>query len=420
MLMQLKEVDFELSPLSDSELKEKLWLERKIERSLHGEVEKWRALRDIVEKRLYRPLTKDEYCKTRWGFSEDAGEFRIYAAKLVDAMEENPTFGRVNQESFSLHPTKSRVNQEPFSQDLNFVRLLPIPHKLDQVRAYRGLPIDVSIDLYSQAVEENNGFPPDRKLSEGIVRKYKNQKPDIDSTVKYTPLMIVKVNVKNEESKTCYCRISSVNRTKLTIWQRDMTTDQMILKHVPFNQVSCLIEEVEDDVMSRIASIEETGKAKPIHIDTCNLLKRAVFLTPEEEEILQGIEEKVGLRKLETIEVTSVVVPVLDEKVILPLLQLAKKLKPELLRSRSYKELQSLFLQVKDPSECKLIKQFVWELMNSKEKEIVNRLKIPFRVGEKVIYDSEICTVEIEGQSYTKLELISNPIPNDFLTLVID
>lgn len=402
MVVQLKEINFE-SPLSEEELTEKLWLERKIERVLHGEAEKWRALRDIVEKRLYRPLTKEQYCKTRWGFSEDAGELRVFAAKLVDAIEEKST----SSVSTAVPDVKYGSGELP-----TFGRVLPIPDKLDQLRAYRGLPIETSVELYSQGVKENDGFPPSRAIASNIVKQYKNSQYS-SPVLKYHPLMIVKVETKNTENKSCYCRISSINRTTLTVWQRNMTTNELILQRFSLDQVTCPIEDVEDEIMCRIALIEETGKCHPIYVDICTLLKRAVFLTPAEEDILQKIEISVGLRNTEPAIIS---VPVLDKTIILPLLRLANNLKPQLVRSRSYQEVQSLFLDIQNQEERELVKQFVWELLTPDEKENINRLKIPFRNGERVLYFSQVYIVEIEGQVYTKLDSVAMPIHNSFLS----
>jgi hypothetical protein len=388
--VQTEEITYE-SPLSDSELTEKLFLERKIERSLSYEIEKWRALRTLIEKRLYRPLTKAEYCKTRWGFSEDAGEIRVYAARMVDAIEEK---------ALLEVPTKSRV--------------LPFPEKLDQVRAYRGLPIEVSLELYEKAVEENNGRPPGRRISDRIVKQHRNSSPGELSSLsdRYSAYSIVKVKVEPEEEKATYCRIANINQATITVWQRDMKTDELISRRFGVTEFSCPSEGVEDELMQRIAAIEETSKCQPIDVDICTLLKRAVFLTASEEKVLQEIEKRVGLRKDE-----SENVPALDPLQIVPLLKKAKSVAQQLSRCQTYKEVQTLFLEITDEQQRTLVKNFTLELLTEKQKDRLNRLKFPFRKGEIVIYDGSYFQVEIEGQAYTKLYGVPSAIPNSFLSL---
>ncbi len=77
----------ELAHLSVEEERERLHLERKVERAFY---EAGMALKELRDRRLYRSThrTFEEYCRERFGYGRDAAYLKIVAAEVYENLNE--------------------------------------------------------------------------------------------------------------------------------------------------------------------------------------------------------------------------------------------------------------------------------------------------------------------------------------------
>ncbi|UKP01271.1 hypothetical protein [Nostoc sp. UHCC 0870] len=84
----------EVPELTEEELRDRLHLERKVERAFY---EAGKALMELRDRRLYRNThrTFEEYCKDRFGYSRDAAYLKISATEVYENIQKFlPTIGR--------------------------------------------------------------------------------------------------------------------------------------------------------------------------------------------------------------------------------------------------------------------------------------------------------------------------------------
>ncbi len=118
---------FETEELTEDEQRERLHLERKVERAFY---EAGKALKELRDRRLYRSTHKtfEDYCRSRFGQSRQKSNFLIAGAMVFE--------------------------------NLTTIRCQILPTNEDQVRSLTSLEPDQQCEVWQQAVSSAGGKVP--------------------------------------------------------------------------------------------------------------------------------------------------------------------------------------------------------------------------------------------------------------------
>jgi hypothetical protein len=146
------QVEVMTDELTPEEERERLFLERKVERAFY---EAGKALRELRDRRLYRSThnTFEEYCRERFGFTRMAASYKIAAAVVVDNLS---TIGLQNSEMRTIG-----------------LQILPTTER--QVRPLTQLEPSQQREVWQQAVEEAGGKVPSSRLVKDIVQRIRER-----------------------------------------------------------------------------------------------------------------------------------------------------------------------------------------------------------------------------------------------------
>ena len=130
--------------LSEDEQRDRLHLERRVERAFY---EAGKALRELRARRLYRSThrTFEEYCRERFTFSRQAANYLIAGAEVFENLTTN---------GCQKLPTKER-----------------------QVRPLTKLEPDQQREAWQQAVDEAGGKIPSSRIVKDIVQRIREKPP---------------------------------------------------------------------------------------------------------------------------------------------------------------------------------------------------------------------------------------------------
>lgn len=139
----------EVPELTQEELRDRLHLERKVERAFY---EAGKALMELRDRRLYRSThrTFEEYCKDRFGYSRDAAYLKISATEVYENIQKFlPTIGRQ----------------------------IPMPTNERQLRplAKAELEPNKQASVWEQAVDQVGGKVPSGRVVKDIVDKIRER-----------------------------------------------------------------------------------------------------------------------------------------------------------------------------------------------------------------------------------------------------
>lgn len=318
-----------IDELSYEEERDRLHLERKVERAFY---EAGRALRELRDRRLYRSTHKtfEAYCQERFGFSRIAAHYKIAAIEVVENLLTNGyqnetsesalTNGSQNASAQSVLTNSCQNStaeemltngyQNPPTQDLltngrqtemltNGRQILPTNER--QVRSLVQLEPEQQREAWQQAVTEAGGKVPSGRIVKDIVERMQQVESPPESIVRAHHLTLEPgglVEVRCPGNKTIhsrYGRIAKVTEKTVEVWVRDTETMMMVKHTLKHHQVEAVPLENEPglkELCDRIARLREC-QLDPFDREILELLDRAVVLTPREVEVLEGIEGRV-------------------------------------------------------------------------------------------------------------------------------
>ncbi len=142
--------------LSPEEEKERLFLERKVERAFY---EAGRALKELRDKRLYRNThnTFEEDCRSRFDYSRRKMDYLIAGSQVFDNLEMR-TNGSQNWE------LETRTNGS---------QILPTTER--QVRPLTSLEPEQQREAWNEAITEAGGKLPSGRIVKDIVQRIKER-----------------------------------------------------------------------------------------------------------------------------------------------------------------------------------------------------------------------------------------------------
>ncbi|MBE9039349.1 hypothetical protein IQ235_00880 [Oscillatoriales cyanobacterium LEGE 11467] len=280
--------------LSYDEKRDRLHLERKVERAFY---EAGRALRELRDRRLYRSTHKtfENYCRDRFGYSRRKMDYLIAGVEVVDNLEM-----RTNcSQNLALGEMRTNCSQNPAISEMRTNGTQILPTRESQVRSLVQLEPEQQREVWQQAVTEAGGKVPSGRIVKDIVERMQQvesppKQPTRAHHLTLQPWGLVEVSCPNNAKIHARLgRIAAVREKTVEVWLRDvdtMTMNKHTLKHhqveaVPMERAPGLRE-----LCDRFARLREQG-LDPFELEVLALLERSVVLTPVEMGYLEGIEK---------------------------------------------------------------------------------------------------------------------------------
>ena len=250
-------------PLTSQERNELSRCEGFIERNLQTLFEVGKAFAQIRDAKLYRETHKtfEEYCVERWKIS------RPRAYQLIDAS--------VVQENLSTNVDKA----------------LPLPTNESQTRALKHVPDEKQPELWTKAVERNNGrAPTGRQIVQVIETEFEEKKPKF---VISKPLANVSIEINGNTARIsplpekdesdwptcCFCGVGYKPEKLYYDWKRRYT----ICRQCAAKAQIALLHPDDPEVIAECQQIEQFLTEGCNHASTHASTTRTRRLSPEKD-----------------------------------------------------------------------------------------------------------------------------------------
>jgi hypothetical protein len=153
----------EVPELTEQEQRDRLHLERKVERAFY---EGGKALMELRDRRLYRSThrTFEEYCKDRFGFERRHPYRLMEAAGVVDNL-------------IKMCPIWTQNESESNAATVESAQTQILPTSEGQVRPLTKLEASQQQEVWRQAVEQVGGKVPSGRVVKDIVDKIRERTP---------------------------------------------------------------------------------------------------------------------------------------------------------------------------------------------------------------------------------------------------
>ncbi len=280
--------DEEREPLSQEELRLRLYLERKVERAFY---EAGKALQSLRDRRLYRSTHKtfEEYCRDRFGHSRQKSNYLIAAAGVYDNLTTN---GCQNLPIDDLTTNSSQIPPTSKTSDLttNSSQILPTSER--QVRPLTKLEPDEQCEVWQQAVETAGGKVPSGRVVKDIVQRVMERtKMPNPYRVGEVCQIIPKDNPELRGKGGYWCIVSEVHDFSCTVtaWDGEYTIALQHMKSKEYSDAECEQMKRLGDRISRLYSPDMESAARAV-LKSLGELRRP-YLTALEEKLLGLLEE---------------------------------------------------------------------------------------------------------------------------------
>ncbi len=257
----------ELAHLSVEEERERLHLERKVERAFY---EAGMALKELRDRRLYRSThrTFEEYCRERFGYGRDAAYLKIVAAEVYENLNE-------------IMPTNCR--------------LLPLPTNENQLRyiAKARLKPEIQLEVWRTAVELAEGKVPSGRIVKNVVRRIKEKPIPMNYRQGEICRLIAKDNPELRGKGGCWCIVTEVYEfsCKVNTWDGEYIVRPEYLSSFNYSEIECRQME---DIGVRMSRLHEKCGWDTAALWILNGLAKLdkPYLEPLEEKLLALLEKE--------------------------------------------------------------------------------------------------------------------------------
>ncbi|MGB7275929.1 MAG: hypothetical protein WBC69_21755 [Geitlerinemataceae cyanobacterium] len=288
--------------LSYEEERDRLHLERKVERAFY---EAGRALRELRDRRLYRSTHKtfESYCRDRFGHSRQKSNFWIAAAGVyenllthaeeLEELEKMTTNGCQNVSTGEM-TTNGCQNVSTGDLTTNSAQILPTNER--QIRPLTKLEPELQPLAWDAAIESAGGKVPSGRVVKDVVDRIVQDSLPEATRAHHLSLVeggLVEIRCPgNETIHTRYGRIAKVREKTVEVWLRDTEAMLMVKHSLKHQQVEAVPLEREPSCLAVARRIEALrGRSlDPFELEMLALLERAVVLTPVELGYLEAIE----------------------------------------------------------------------------------------------------------------------------------
>ena len=261
----------EIPELTEEEQRDRLHLERRVERAFF---EAGKALTELRDRRLYRSTHKtfEEYCRDRFGHSRQQSNYLIAAAGVYENLT---TIGCQNVENENLTTNGSQI----------------LPTSERQVRPMTKLEPQEQQEVWLRAVELAGGKVPTGRIVKDVVQKIM-ERTKVPNTYQLGEVcqILVKDNPELRGKAGCWGIVSAVNEFSCTVrmWNGEYTIGLQHLKSYEYLPAECEQMQVVCDRVNRVYSdsLEETVKSLLQLLGKVN----RPYLTVVEEKLLSVLE----------------------------------------------------------------------------------------------------------------------------------
>jgi hypothetical protein len=255
----------EVTELTEQEQRDRLHLERRVERAVF---EAGKALMELRNRRLYRSTHKtfEEYCKDRFGYSRRQPYLLMDAAIVFDNLLEKC---------------------DPLDQVL--------PTNERQVRPMTKLEPHEQQEVWLRAVEVAGGKVPTGRIVKDVVQRIM-ERTQVPNTYQLGEVcqILVKDNPELRGKAGCWGIVTAVNEFSCTVrmWDGEYAVGLQHLKSFNYLPQECEQMQQISDRISRVysSSLEETVKSL---LQALGKLNRP-YLTVVEEKLLTLLESEYG------------------------------------------------------------------------------------------------------------------------------
>lgn len=257
----------EIPELTEEEQRDRLHLERRVERAFF---EAGKALAELRDRRLYRSShrTFEEYCRDRFGHSRRQSYLLMDAAVIFDNLEQKC------DRSDHILPTNEW-----------------------QVRPLSKLDPDIQPEAWEQAVESANGKVPSHRIVKDVVQRIM-ERTQVPNTYQIGEVcqILAKDNPELRGKAGCWGIVNHVGEFSCTVktWDGEYTVGLQYLKSYNYLPAECEQMRVICDRIGRLRENESLEDAPSTMLKYLGELKRP-YLTTVEEKLLGLIEREYGI-----------------------------------------------------------------------------------------------------------------------------
>ncbi|MGJ5627907.1 hypothetical protein [Nostoc sp. CALU 1950] len=264
----------EVPELTEEEQRDRLHLERKVERAFF---EAGKALTELRDRRLYRSTHKtfEEYCRDRFGHSRQQSNYLIAAAGVYENLT---TIGCQNVANENLTTNGSQI----------------LPTSERQVRPMTKLEPQEQQEVWLRAVELAGGKVPTGRIVKDVVQRImKRTKVPNTYQIGEVCQILAKDNPELRGKAGCWAIVSQANEFSCTVrmWDGEYTVGLQHLKSYNYLPAECEQMRV---ICDRINQVYSSGLEESVQkfLESLGKLNRA-YLTGLEEKVLTVLESEI-------------------------------------------------------------------------------------------------------------------------------
>ncbi|MCC5653483.1 hypothetical protein LC609_27555 [Nostoc sp. XA013] len=266
----------EVEELSETEQRDRLHLERRVERAFF---EAGKALAELRDRRLYRSTHKtfEEYCRSRFAYTHRHVNYLIAASNVVDNI---------------IMGTNGSQNEIPDEMGTNGSQILPTTER--QVRPLTKLEPSQQQEVWRQAVEQAGGKVPPARIVKDVVQRIM-ERTKVPNTYQIGEVcqILAKDNPELRGKGGCWGIVNHVGEFSCTVktWDGEYTVGLQHLKSFSYLPAECEQMQVICDRINRVYSsgLEESVQK---FLESLGKLNRA-YLTALEEKVLSLLESEI-------------------------------------------------------------------------------------------------------------------------------
>ncbi|MGF2037356.1 MAG: hypothetical protein RMZ43_018895 [Nostoc sp. CmiVER01] len=276
----------EVEELSETEQRDRLHLERRVERAFF---EAGKALAELRDRRLYRSTHKtfEEYCRSRFAYTHRHVNYLIAASNVVDniIMGTNGSQNEIPDEMGTIG-SKNEISDE---MGTNGSQILPTTER--QVRPLTKLEPSQQQEVWRQAVEQAGGKVPPARIVKDVVQRIM-ERTKVPNTYQIGEVcqILAKDNPELRGKGGCWGIVNHVGQFSCTVktWDGEYTVGLQHLKS--FNYLPAECEQMQV-ICDRIGRVYSSGLEESVQkfLEMLGKLKRA-YLTDLEEKVLSFLE----------------------------------------------------------------------------------------------------------------------------------
>ncbi|MHC5747860.1 MAG: hypothetical protein ACYTXT_39610 [Nostoc sp.] len=281
----------EVEELPETEQRDRLHLERRVERAFF---EAGKALAELRDRRLYRSTHKtfEEYCRSRFAYTHRHVNYLIAASNVVD----NIIMGTNGSQNEIPDEMGTNGSQNEISDEMgtNGSQILPTTER--QVRPLTKLEPSQQQEVWRQAVEQAGGKVPPARIVKDVVQRIM-EKTKVPNTYQIGEVcqILAKDNPELRGKGGCWGIVNYVGEFSCTVklCDSEYTVGLQHLKSYNYLPAECEQMQVICNRISRVysSSLEETVKSLLQLLGKVN----RPYLTAVEEKLLSLIEREYGL-----------------------------------------------------------------------------------------------------------------------------